>query len=135
MRKTTEVIFADTQVMFVAGHPTKPIPEQAQYAFTALEARLASLKGRRFFGVLVGDEYRACSSITEEDKLTELPHMTWTIPGGKYARTKIPDWEAHTEQIGPAFEELCSRLNVDLTRPGIEYYRSQKELFLMVPVK
>jgi len=135
MSTISEVVFPDTPVMYVAGDLTRPISEQAKQAFATLEAGLASFKGRRFFGVVMGKEYRACSSIIEADDASRLPHPTWTIPGGRYARIRIPDWENRTEQIGAAFEELYSRGDVDVTRPGIEYYRSQRDLFVMVPIE
>jgi hypothetical protein len=50
----TVVMFPETAVMFVAGEAGRPIAEQAPKAFGALEARLPSLKGRRFFGVVAG---------------------------------------------------------------------------------
>jgi hypothetical protein len=131
----SEVNFPDTLVMYVAGDPAKPIPEQAKQAFAALEAGFTSLKGRKFFGVIIGNEYRACSSITDTDKTSGLPHPTWTIPGGKYARLRIPDWEKNTDQIGVAFEKLYYLSGVDPTRPAVEFYRSQREMFAMVPVK
>ena len=135
MRPISEVTFPDTVVMFVAGNPGRPIPEQSQQAFAALEGALDSLRGRRFFGVVVGGGYRACASLVETDDVADLPHPTWTIPGGRYARRRIPDWEQHSEQIGPAFEALYALPNVDPRRPAIEYYRSRRELFVMVPIE
>ncbi|MGF1613419.1 MAG: hypothetical protein ACFCVA_05770 [Gammaproteobacteria bacterium] len=134
MRTISEVAFPDTVVMFVAGDPTKPIPEQSRQSFAALEAKLSLLKGRKCFGVLLDDEYRACASILDRDRSAELPHPTWTIPGGKYARIRIPDWQKNTNRIGAAFDELYSRPDVDYARPALEHYRSQEELFVMVPI-
>jgi len=34
-----------------------------------------------------------------------------------------------------AFEALVKENDIDPDRPFIEYYRSQRELFIMVPVK
>ncbi len=135
MRTISEVTFPDTWVMYVAGDPSRPIPEQSKKAFSVLEGKFASVKGRKFFGVLVGNEYRACSSIVDTDETSDLPFPTWTIPGGKYARIRIPDWDKHTDQIGAAFDELYSLPSVDSTRPAVEYYRSQHDLFVMVPIK
>ncbi len=135
MRTIVEVTFPDTLVMYVAGDPSWPIPEQAKQACAALEGALDSLLGRRFFGVLVGGAYRACSSLVEADDAAALPHPTWTIPGGRYARTWISDWEEPTDQIGAAFEVLYALPNVDTARPALEYYRSRRDLFVMVPVE
>jgi hypothetical protein len=47
---------------------------------------------------------------------------------------RIPDWEAHRDQIGPTATDLVSRPDYDPTRPLIEYYRSQRELQMLAPV-
>lgn len=131
----TEVVFPDTLVMYVPGDPDKTIPEQAKQGFPCLESGISDLKGRKFFGVIQGKEYRACVSIADVELESSLPYPTWTIPGGKYRRRKIIDWPSHTEEIGVAFAQLYDRLDVDVSRPGIEYYRSQNELFIMVPIQ
>ena len=106
--------------------------------FDKLEAKLPSLKKRKFYGVLDGTPehgtYRACVGILDGDNPTALGLETWTIPGGKYARAKIADWEKNLDKIGPAFDELLKQYTLDPTRPTIEFYRSQEELFLFLPV-
>lgn len=134
MTDDTTVTLPDTLVMFVAGQAGKPIAEQAPRAFEALEIKLASLRGRKFYGAVLGDEYRACVTIDRSDDPGSLPHPTWTLPGGKYARRRILDWEQHLHLIGPTIQALLSRTDVDTSRPCLEFYRSQKELLVMVPV-
>lgn len=135
MNPDTIVTLPDTVVMFVAGEAGKPIAEQAPKAFKALEARLPSLRGRKFYGVVLGDEYRACVAVNPGDDPRLLPHSTWTLPGGKYVRRQILEWEQHLDLIGPTFQELLGRPDVDASRPCIEFYRSQKDLLVMVPVR
>ena len=134
MPNDTVVSLPDIPVMFVAGERGRPIPEQAPGAFRKLEATLPSLKHRKFYGAAVGDEYRACVAVDPGEEPSSLPHPAWTIPGGKYVRRRIPDWERNLHRIGPAFAELRVRYEVDPSRPFIEHYRSQRELLLMVPV-
>ena len=131
----TIVTVPDTSVMYVAGETGKPIAEQAPKAFKELEAKLSSLKGRKFYGVVLGDEYRACVAIDPQDDPFSLPHPTWTLPGGRYIRRRLPDWTENIHLIGPTFETLCRRSDFDPSRPCIEYYRSKKELLVMVPVQ
>ena len=135
MTTDTIVTVRDTAVMYVAGETGKSIAEQAPKAFRELEAKLASLKGRKFYGVVRGDEYRACVAIHPNDDFLFLPHPTWTLPGGRYVRRRIPNWENNLHLIGPTFEVLCRRSDFDPSRPCIEYYRSQKDLLVMVPVQ
>jgi len=135
MANNTIVVLQDVPVMYVSGGRGRPIAEQAPDAFQRLEAKLASLKGRKFYGLVVGGEYRACIAIAGDEDAATLPHPTWTVPGGRYARDKIAAWEAHRDQIGPAMEALRRRPDFDPTRPCIEYYKSQRELRLLVPVR
>ena len=134
MASESVVQISDVAVMYVAGERGKPISAQAPGAFDKLEAKLVTLKGRHFYGAVVDGEYRACVTLRAEDDRNHLPHPTWIIPGGKYARRKIADWEKHRSEIGPTMMRLRDRKDLDVTRPCIEYYRSQRELLLMVPI-
>lgn len=135
MAADTIVTAKDVPVMYVAGQRGRPIAEQAPEAFKRLEAKLPSLRGRKFYGVLVGDEYRACVAIDSKDDASSLPHPTWTIPGGRYVRRKIESWEEKLHLIALSFDELRQRPDFDQTRSCVEYYRSQKDLLLMVPIR
>ena len=69
-----------------------------QAAFELLESRLPSLKRRRFYGTFQKlangeEEYSACVEMVEGDdpQLTQLE--SGLIPGGRYARRKLTEWE------------------------------------------
>ena len=134
MPKDSVIDFSERIVMYVAGDPASSIPDQASGAFCELESKLPSLKGRSFYGAILGNEYRACVSVGSEDIPDALPFPTFTLPGGKYVRRRIADWESNRDMIGPAFADLMRRPDVDRSRPFIEHYRSQAELLVMVPV-
>ena len=121
------------EVVFVSGERGLPIPQQAPYAFSALEALLPSLKKMRFYGVVIDGQYRACAAIDDDTRELDLPH--WVLPGGRYLVRKIADWERHRDEIGPTVETLRSRADLDRTRPIIEFYRSQVELRVLAPVR
>jgi DNA gyrase inhibitor GyrI len=137
--RDTIVDLPDIPVMYVAGEAGRPIAEQAPKAMQALEAQLGSLKQRRFYGVGVrtaaGDEYRACVTLDAGSDLATSSLTRWTIPGGRYARRRIADWEQKIALIAPTFAELRAHHEVDPTRPWIEFYRSRRELLVMVPVR
>ncbi len=134
MSTDTIVEMRDIAVMYVVGETGRPVAEQAPKAFKELEEKLPSLKGRKFYGIVLGDKYRACVAIDPNDDPLSLPHPTWTLPGGKYVRRRIPNWDQHLDLIGPTCQTLRRRSDFDPSRPIIEYYRSQKELLVMVPV-
>jgi hypothetical protein len=123
----------DIQVMFVE---TKDIPRGIPGAFTSLERVIGSLKGRKFLGVMYSNsKYWAALEIGETDDPKKLGLRVGTIPGGLYAYKKINGWSMKTvsQQIPVGFKEITSQSKIDPTRPFIEFYRSQRELFLMAP--
>ena len=126
------VEFGGFEVVYLSGVPGRPIPEQAPAAFDALEARLPTLKKKRFYGTVIDGTYRACVGVDEDTRALDLPR--WMIPSGRYALRKIADWERHRDAIGPTVAALRSRSDFDATRPLIEFYRSQSELRLLAPV-
>lgn len=121
-------------VMYVAGNSDQPIPDQASSTFRALESHLSTLRSRRLLGVVVGSQYRACTSITRADCSADLPLPAWTVPGGMYARIRIEPWQQHSDRIGDAFAVLRERVSVDPTRHEIEFYRSHTQLDVLMPV-
>jgi len=127
------VEFDAIEVVFTKGEKGLPIPLQAPSAFDALEARLPTLKRKKFYGVVVGDQYRACVAVDDDTRSLDLPR--WVIPKGRYAVRKIADWERHRDEIGPTVGALRNRRDLDPSRPIIEFYRSQAELRLLAPVR
>ncbi len=126
------VEFGGFEVVYLSGVPGRPIPEQAPAAFDALEARLPTLKKKRFYGTVIDGTYRACVGVDEDTRALDLPR--WMIPSGRYALRKIADWERHRDVIGPTVAALRGRSDFDAKRPLIEFYRSEAELRLLAPV-
>lgn len=106
----------------------------AGQAFDKLESYLSSLRGRKFYGTFQAGEYRACVALQPEDRPSELGLATWVIPGGRYARRKVKDWTEKVAQLGEMFDALAEEYQADPERPSIEFYRSQSELHLLLPV-
>jgi ketosteroid isomerase-like protein len=131
----TTVTIPDIAVMCVVGDKAKPIHEQAPAAFRELEAKLSTLKGRKFYGAFFGGEYRACVAIDPRQDLNALPLPEWTLPGGRYVRRKLAQYQSRIPQIGAIFTELRARPDADPSRPCIEYYRSGDEVLLMAPIR
>ena len=60
---------------------------------------------------------------------------TGLIPGGWYARSKLMDWEKILSKLPSLFEEMARTHDTDPTRPSLEFYRSQAEMQLFLPVR
>jgi hypothetical protein len=110
--------------------------QNSKIVFEKLEKRLGSLRGRKFYGVLEGSPgsgiYRACVAKNQEDDCKDLE--SWIIPGGKYLKAKINNWGECLNLIGETFSEMTQFGDIDIGRPYIEFYRSQKELILFLPI-
>ena len=113
----------------------------AKKAFDKLESRMSGIKGRKMYGVfyLKTNEYFACVKLDTEYP-DDMGFERSTIPGGKYAKKKIENWTSKTHEIAPTFNalvELCENngYKIDQTRPSIEFFRSFRELVLMLPIK
>ena len=126
-----QVVLADIPVMCIQA--VGGLAGMAE-AWVKLEAPLGSLRGRRFYGVYWKGSYWACVAAATGDDSAECGFDSWVIPGGLYASAKLKDWAEHTDEIQPAVSALLEANEVDSARPTIEFYRSQRELVLYVPI-
>jgi hypothetical protein len=110
--------------------------EGASQAFKTLESRLQTLRGRRLYGTYnpFTDEYKACVQAVEGENAESVGLESWTIPGGKYATRRVPDWKSKLGELPLIFDNLAKGRRVDKSRPSVEYYRSEKELIIYLPL-
>jgi hypothetical protein len=108
----------------------------ASRAFETLESRLTTLRGRKFYGTYnpFTGEYRACVRAAEGENSESMGLEGWTVPGGKYASQKVQDWGSRLGELPQIFDKLASGRIVDKSRPSIEYYRSEEELIIYLPL-
>jgi hypothetical protein len=108
-------------------------------AFKLLESKLPTLKGRKFYGTFQftpnGEEYYACVVRIDSDDPEKMQLETGILPGGWYVSSKLMDWEKKIAQLPSLFDEMAHTHDVDPKRPSLEFYRSQSELQLFLPVR
>ena len=133
--KATIVDLSDLKLMVVRA---EEFPSGLKAAWDGLESRLSSLKGRKFYGV---SRYEGAQMVyfagvvpTGDEEVAALGLPTMTVKGGKYARAKLMDWSKHTDEIGPIFDELAQEFPMTPNGWVLEYYRSQSELHLLMPL-
>jgi hypothetical protein len=133
--RATIVDMPDLKLMVVRA---EEFPGGLKTAWDGLESKLPSLKGRKFYGAsrYEGQQmvYFAGVVPASDEELAALGFLTMTVKGGKYARVKLMDWPKHTDEIGPIFSELTQEFAMALDGWVLEYYRSQSELHLLVPL-
>jgi hypothetical protein len=130
-----ETTIKDIEVMFVES-PNGPAGSGD--AFNKLESQLTSLTGRKFYATFQYStrQYRACVATETSDEPEKLGFQRWTIPGGSYAQEKLENWTEHADEIPNVFEKMSEEYKgrIDSSRPSIEFYKSQKELILLLPI-
>jgi GyrI-like small molecule binding domain len=108
-------------------------------AFNLLESKLPTIKGRKFYGTFQftpdGEDYYACVARIDSDDPERMQLESGTIPGGWYAKAKLMDWQKDVSKIGGLFEEMARAHDYDRKRPSVEFYRSQTEVQLFLPVR
>ena len=134
--ETTYVELQEIPVLRVrADMKTKGPPA----AFNLLESKLPTIKGRKFYGTFQprpdGEEYYACVVRIDSDDPEKMQLETGVIAGGWHARRRFPDWEKNLSELPATFEEMARTHDADPTRPSLEFYRSQIELLLFLPVR
>jgi hypothetical protein len=111
-------------------------------AMRILESKLPSLKGRKFYGCYRVDhnqveEYYACVARIDSDQPERMQLETWDVPGGRYVRRKIMNWEKviRDGELPQLAREFAQAHDTDPDRFTIEYYRSHEELHLLIPLR
>ncbi|MGE5373611.1 MAG: hypothetical protein ACM3XO_01045 [Bacteroidota bacterium] len=88
-------------------------PAGIKDAWDRLEAKLASLKGRKFYGLTFFEEgqlvYYAGLESKDEHEIASLGFPTIILKGGDYARVRLMDWTSHTDEISPIFGDLMEQ--------------------------
>ena len=114
-------------------------PAGIKDSWERLASNLSSLKGRKFYGLTFFEYghlvYYAGLQPLNETEITSLGLPTMILKGkGKYARVKLLDWNKYADEIGGIFDELMEKYKKDPNGTTVEFYRSQKELHLMIPL-
>ncbi|MDH7490352.1 MAG: hypothetical protein QHH80_12720 [Anaerolineae bacterium] len=124
--------------LLLAACKARSFPDGIKDAWDRLEARMPSLKGRHFYGLTVceGGElvYYAAVQVAGEDEAAALGFPLLRVRGGRCARVKLLDWPHHVDEIGAVFDELMRNFPMAPDAPTVEYYRSESELHLLVPL-
>jgi len=133
--KATIVDLPDLRLMVTR---VDEFPSGIKTAWDRLESRLSSLKGRRFYAAsrYEGSQmaYFVGVEPVSDEEIAALGLPTMTVKGGKYARAKLLDWPNHTDKIGQIFSELTRDFPMAPDGWALEYYRSQSELHLLIPL-
>jgi hypothetical protein len=98
---------------------------------------LVGLRGRKMYARadLRLNTYTVCTPVREGDDPESLGLETGTLPGGAYLRGRmVGEPSAIYALIGSGMNELKAMVQVDTTRPLVEFYRRHDQVELWVPI-
>jgi hypothetical protein len=131
--KTEDILFGPVNLV---GCKAKSFPEGISEAWNELESQLPTKSGRKFYGLTIPVhsqiEYYAC---VIPQKNESLNGKWFQIERGKFARVKLLNWKQHTDKISVIIDQLIQVYHPDMKAISLEYYKSEKELHLLVPKK
>lgn len=79
--------------------------------------------------------YTVCTPIKAGDDLEAIGLRTGTLPGGFYLRGRlVGEPPSIYERITPGMQELRALVEMDASRPLIEFYRRHDHIELWVPI-
>jgi len=131
-----EEVFEDIEVLYAEStNGAGSSPE----VYDKLRSRLRNSGGSKIYRIL--GEPNGTRGAFVYSKPTDDPKDSkvkmYIIPQGAYARRGLKNWKKRTWEIQEAFDDLRKqyRDNLDSKRPGIEFYKSDEELFLFLPIR
>jgi hypothetical protein len=126
-------------VMPVYSLKANTFPEGVGSAMEKLEKKLLDAYRSKIFGAISFKgsevEYRACVSHKPADENSEEELENYQIPGGQYMSSRLLNWMKNTHLIKEIFNEMEKKYLFDQSRPQLEFYKSKRELVLLLPVK
>ena len=98
---------------------------------------LVGLRGRKMYARadLRLNTYTVCTPVREDDNPESLGLEAGTLPGGAYLRGRmIGEPSVIYALIGSGMHELQAMVEVDASRPLVEFYRRHDQVELWVPI-
>ena len=121
----------------VFGMQVKTFPMGIGDAFDTLIKMLPGEFNRSFYGISFMDEngamvYIAAAIEQFEGEAEKYNCEKYTIEKGEYVAEKINRWRQKTDCIKDVFHQLMQSSNADKTKPAVEWYKSEEEMFCMI---
>jgi hypothetical protein len=118
----------------------KSFPDGIIEAFQTLESFDPSICERSFYGITYQDKtgetiYKAAVAESFDGEAKIYGCETFKLIKGEYLTIAIYDFMKNIEVIPRAFQKLVADSRHDNSFPGIEWYRNDREVILMVRTK
>lgn len=122
----------------VFGLQVKTFPEKVGEAFDILSKQIPNGLERSYYGIswIEGTTivYYAAAEQKEEGEAAKYNAREFTIDSGNYLCEELFEWMKKTESIKDIFERMMSDPRVDKTKPAVEWYKSDQEMWCMIKI-
>jgi len=121
----------------VFGVEVRNFPNGIGEAFEKLMKMLPVRDKRSYYGIFEMDRngrmhYYATAEETRNDEADTYKCNRYTIERGEYLAEPLNDWQKKTDCIKDVFEKMSHDSRVDPAKPGVEWYKNDKEMWCML---
>jgi len=128
-----------TDDLRVFGVQVESFPNGIGEAFDSLIKMLPGRFNRSFYGISYMKDgamvYIAAAEEKDKGEAQKYHCERYIVEKGEYLTETIRDWRKKTDHIGEVFHEMMRDPHVDKTKPCIEWYKNDDEMFCMVRSK
>ena len=121
------------------GLEVKTFPLGIGEVFEALAKNISDGYDRSYYGIsqCVNGSiiYKAAAEERSEDQARKYHCQQFTIEKGAYQAIAIKDWRKKLNCIKDIFHEMMQDSRCDNTKPCIEWYKDNDEMFCMIKSK
>jgi len=123
----------------VFGGQVTSFPNGIGEAFEPLMKKIPDGFNRSYYGIakMEGNQIIYIAAAEEKSKGEGKKYQCndYVIEGGEYLTIAIADWQPKTDSIKDVFGELMKDNRTDKSKPCIEWYKNDKEMFCMMKVR
>jgi predicted transcriptional regulator YdeE len=122
----------------VFGIEVKTFPTGVDQAFQELIKSTGDQAGERnYYGISGMNNngkmiYKAVAEEKFKGEAGKYNYQESEIEKGEYFFTTLKDWRSNTNCIKDIFNDMIKDDRVDKTKPGVEWYKNDKEMLCMV---
>ncbi|HLK27476.1 MAG TPA: hypothetical protein VKT28_02760 [Puia sp.] len=121
----------------VFGIQVKTFPEGVGEMFGKLMNKITDGRERDYYGISYMQEdgkiyYFAGAAEKEKGEAEKYHCEKYTIEKGEYLISSITDWRQKLTCINDVFHEMMQEKNIDKTKPCIEWYKDDIEMWCMI---
>ncbi|MEJ7677834.1 MAG: hypothetical protein WKG06_08200 [Segetibacter sp.] len=123
----------------VFGVEVKDFPEGIGDAFDKIVDMISGEFDRSYYGISEMTEkgfiYKAAAEEKYEGEAEKYNCKRYTIEKSEYLMVTIKDWRKKIDSIKEVFHQMMQDGHIDKTKPCIEWYKNDDEMFCMAKIK